>query len=255
MHHLGRHSPRLKELRRRVRDRRPGEVVVDGRRLVAELVNRQRSVRELYIARSAEDHDATPALVAAAAQVWVVEDSVLARVCPTHHPQGLLAIVDEPSPPPWAGCDSVALYLDRVQDPGNVGAIVRAAAALGAASVLLSPGCADPLHWASVRGSAGAVFAIPVVPNAALSSVTELVRGHGGQVWATAPSGVRVSAWRPAEPTLLLLGSEGAGLDCQAAAAADGTVWVHLERDVESLNVAVAAAVLLHAFAMRGTRA
>jgi len=242
MERLGRNSSRLRELRQRIRQRRAGEVVVDGRRLIGDLVRWGVPLLELYVAAGAEPD---PRVAGAALGSWEVPGTVFEGLAPTRHPQGLLAVVPEPAGRPWPASSGVAVYLQGVQDPGNLGAIVRAAAGLGAAAVLLSEGCADPYHPAAVRGSAGGVFRVPVERGVAATDAVRRVRRPGGSVWAAAADGSPVSGWRPRRPTLLLLGAEGAGLDREALAAADGRVGIPLERDVESLNVAVAAGILL----------
>ena len=242
---LGRHGARVKDLRRRVKRRRGGEVVVDGRRLVADLVRWQVPIRELYLtAELAEDPAAMP-WIAAAAAAFELEASVLADLAPTRSPQGVLAVAEEPRWPRWQARGGTALWLERVQDPGNLGAIVRAAAGLGAAAVLLSPDCADPFNPASVRGAAGTVFRLPIERAVSAAAAAERVRAAGGDIWATGGRGRPLAGWRPAEPCLLLLGAEGAGLSAEASGIADGELTIPLERDVESLNVAVAAGILL----------
>ncbi len=242
MERLGKSSPRLKELRQRVRERRPGEVVVDGRRLIADLVRWGVPLLELYLAAGIETD---PAVVAAALSSWQVDASVFDGLAPTRHPQGVLAVVPEPTGRGWTKAGGVALFLEGVQDPGNLGAIVRSAAGLGAAAVLLSDGCADPFHPAAVRGSAGGVFRIALERGAAVAGAARRVRARGGSVWAADAGGAPLSGWRPRRPALLLLGAEGAGLSEAAGKVVDGRVAIPLERDVESLNVAVAAGILL----------
>jgi TrmH family RNA methyltransferase len=242
MDKLGRHNPRLKDLRKRVRNRPEGQVIVDGRRLVADVVHWGVPLLELYLA---EGVDSDPEVVAAAHEVFAVDAAVLDDLAPTRHPQGVLAVAAEPALPAWPGREGVALWLDRVQDPGNLGAIVRSAAGLGARGVLLSPGCADPFHPAAVRGSAGAVFRLPVTREVTVVDAAAGLRAHGGELWAAAASGTPVHGWQPARPLLLLLGAEGEGLSPAALEAADGRVAIPLDREVESLNVAVAAGILL----------
>jgi TrmH family RNA methyltransferase len=226
-----------------VRDRRPGEVVVDGRRLVVDLVRWSIPIRELYVeAELAAD----PELVAAADRTFAVESRVLSGISPTRHPQGVLAVIDEPRWPEWSGARGTALYLEGLQDPGNLGAVVRSAAALGAARVLLAPGTVDPYHPVVVRGAAGAVLRVPLDREVAPGDAVDLVRAAGGEIWATGSRGTPIHRWRPSEPALLLLGSEGAGLSESAVELADGIVSIPLDRDVESLNVAVAGGILLH---------
>jgi len=243
MEKLGRHGARLKDLRRRVKNRPEGQVFVDGRRLVADVVRWGVPVFELYLA---EELDPDPEIVAAAGESFVVDASVLDDLAPTRHPQGVLAVVADPRLPPWPAREGVALWLDTVQDPGNLGAIVRSAAALGARAVLLSPGCADPFHHAAVRGSAGAVFRLPISREVTAARVAERMSEASGEVWAAGPGGTPIDRWRPSDPLVLLLGAEGAGLSPDARAIATGEVTIPLEREIESLNVAVAAGILLH---------
>jgi len=242
---LGRHGARLKDLRRRIKNRRRGEVIVDGRRLVADLVRWGVPISELYLKPEMVAGKESEAWIQAAGSTFEVEGSVLADLAPSRSPQGVLAIAEEPKSSAWTADGGVALWLDGVQDPGNLGGIVRAAAGLGAAAVLLSPGCADPFGASAVRGAAGSVFRIPVERNVDGNEAVARVRNSGGEVWASGSGGVPVEAWRPAEPCLILVGAEGAGLDSAVVDLADGTVTIPMDRDVESLNVAVATGVLL----------
>ena len=242
---LGRHGRRLKDLRKRVRERRPGEVVVDGRRLVSDLVRWGVPIREIYLVPEIAAEFEAVGWRQSAEEVFALEASVLADIAPTRNPQGVLAIAEEPRWPEWTAESGVALWLDRIQDPGNVGAIVRSAAGLGAEAVLLSPNCADPYGASAVRGSAGAVFRIPVGRDVGLAGVMVRVRESGGEVWATDSLGQKIGGWRPPKPCLLLLGAEGVGLDPDIAELADGTVAIPMACGVESLNVAVATGILL----------
>ena len=122
---LGRRGARLKELRKRVRDRRDGEVVVDGRRLVSDLVRWGVPILELYLVPEITEEFEAIGWRQAAESVFELEGSVLADIAPTRSPQGVLAIAEEPRWPEWLAEGGVALWLDRIQDPGNVGAIVR----------------------------------------------------------------------------------------------------------------------------------
>ncbi|MEW6338584.1 MAG: TrmH family RNA methyltransferase, partial [Acidobacteriota bacterium] len=153
---LGRHSPRLARLRDVARRGDPARTAADGLKLVAELARRGVPIEEVFVAE-----DALPAVLAEPALAAVarrgrmvrVDADALERVAPTRTSQGVLAVVPvRPVLVPTAG---VVLYLDRVQDPGNVGAVIRAAAALGATGVACSPGCADPYSPRVLRSSAG----------------------------------------------------------------------------------------------------
>jgi TrmH family RNA methyltransferase len=242
MEKLGRHGARLKDLRKRVKNRPEGQVIVDGRRLVADVVRWGVPLLELYLA---DGLDPDPEIAAAAGEVFTVDAPVLDDLAPTRHPQGVLAVVADPRLPPWPAREGVAVWLDTVQDPGNLGAIVRSAAALGARSVLLSPGCADHFHPAAVRGSAGAVFRLPISRDVTAARVAERIAESGGEIWAAGPGGTPLDRWQPSRPLVLLVGAEGAGLSPDALAVATGEVTIPLDREIESLNVAVAAGILL----------
>ena len=252
MDRFGRHSARLKELRRRVRRRTPGEVIVDGRRLAADLVRWDIPIAELYLTPEASADPEAARLIAAAGRVIELEPDAFESVAPTRAPQGVLAIVAEPAWPVWAGRTGLALWLDTVQDPGNLGAIVRAAAGLGAAAVLLGPGCADPFGPLAVRGSAGAVLRLPVEREMPARRAVRRVRDGGGEAWATGVAGEVLETMARPEPLLLMLGAEGRGLDPEACVLADRTVAIPLLRGIDSLNVAVAAGILLWALRPRG---
>ena len=242
---LGRHGARVKDLRRRIKHRRTGEVIVEGRRLVDDLVRWRVPIPELYLSPEAAAAPESSSLISVAGATFELEATVLADLAPTRTSQGVLAVAEEPKWPRWNAGDGVALWLDRLQDPGNLGAIVRAAAGLGAAVVLLSPDCTDPLGPGAVRGSAGAVFRIPIERGMTAEKAVGRVRAKGGEIWATGAAGRPVAGWDPIRPCLLLLGAEGAGLSPEARDLADGELTIPLSNGIESLNVAVAAGILL----------
>jgi TrmH family RNA methyltransferase len=242
---LGRHGARVKDLRRRIKHRRGGEVIVDGRRIALDLVRWGVPIPELYLSRQAAAAPETRKLIEAAASTFELEDSVLADMAPTRSPQGVLAVAEEPRPGRWATTGGVALWLHRVQDPGNLGAIIRSAAGLGAAAILLSPDCTDPFGPGAVRGSSGAVFRVPIERGVPVSKAVERVRSVGGEVWAAGSNGRPVAGWKPVEPCLLMIGAEGVGLSNEAHDLADGELTIPLANEIESLNVAVATGILL----------
>jgi len=165
-------------------------------------------------------------------------------------PKGVLAV----ALPPRRGleilplaADGVYLFLDRIQDPGNVGAIGRVAAAFSVAGLALSPGCADPLHPRALRGSAGALLGLPVAVGV---EVAELARRLAplGAVWAALEAHGGAEIKPPAPRALVLaLGSEGSGLSPQALERCSVRWTIRLAPGVESLNVAVSAGIALHA--------
>jgi TrmH family RNA methyltransferase len=163
-------------------------------------------------------------------------------------PPGVLAVVPFPdvSAPPHPAW---VLVVDDVRTPGNLGTILRTAAAAGIDQVLLSPGTVDLYNPKVVRGGAGAHFRLPINPLSWREIETRL---EGFDVWlATAFADLSYTAvnWNP--PLALIVGGEAHGASRQAMALANSHVKIPMLRDVNSLNVAVAAGVLLFEIARR----
>ena len=143
------------------------------------------------------------------------------------------------------------MVLDGVSDPDNVGSIFRNAAAFGAAGVVLSPACADPLYRKAIRTSMGTTLALPFRVADDWPGVLRRLRESGTLVAALTPrepaAGVEAFARRAAGVGVaLLLGNEGAGVSAAALDACDERVRIDLDPAVDSLNVATAAAIALH---------
>ena len=248
---LGRHSPRLQRLRRIAAGAEPALTVLDGVKLVIDAAAAGARIVEVYgvAERLASLSSLGPfrELLARGA-VFVIDEAVALRVAPTRSSQGLLAVVAVPRAEVAAA--GVVVYLADVQDPGNVGGIIRSAAAFGATAVACSPGCADPYSPRALRASAAAAFAMPVVRAAAFGPLAQAFQAAGGSVAATAGAGgTPISRWRPSPPVLVVFGNEGQGVASDLADRCDTVVSVPIAARVESLNVAVTAGIVLHALA------
>jgi TrmH family RNA methyltransferase len=167
----------------------------------------------------------------------------------TRHPDGVIASLPWtlPAPPLPPKTPAFVLLLDTIQDPGNMGTLLRTALAAGVEQVWLGDG-ADPWQPKVLRASSGASLALPIVRSLAseLPERIERLRAAGTTVVGTAARGGAPywsHDWQ--RPTLLMLGNEGAGLSPELRAMADGLLTLPHSAAVESLNVAVAAAPLL----------
>ena len=167
----------------------------------------------------------------------------------TESPQGVIGIAEIPSrsvdsiPDDWNG---VILVLDGVQDPGNVGTILRTAAGLGAAATIAMPGTVDLWNAKVVRSGMGAHF--HHLAFAAGWADLDALRTRGpAPLFAADAAGGPLPRPLP-QRALLAVGNEGAGLSAEARQRADGLVGLRLAPDVESLNVAVATGILLYQF-------
>ena len=183
-------------------------------------------------------------------------EEVLAAVATTEHPDGVVATLAAAALPQPSGRAGFVLALDHLQDPGNLGTLLRTALAAGVEEVWLGGG-ADPLQPKVLRASAGAALALPLrrePDRAGLLPLLHAARAGGHQLVATLVEGgggtgaeAPIPYWQLdwTRPTVLLLGNEGAGLHPELAALASHRVTIPHSSAVESLNVAVAAGPLL----------
>ena len=180
----------------------------------------------------------------------LVSPPVFAALAQVETPQGVLGVVRRPEPgSPALLKDRHALLvvLDGVQDPGNVGAILRTAAAAGATAGATVGSAADPFSPKALRASAGAVFRLPLFHFAAAPEASAELTQAGLRLLLADPRGRTLDADASfARPVALIFGSEGAGADPAWRKAGAESVRIPLRGAVESLNVAAAAAVLLY---------
>jgi TrmH family RNA methyltransferase len=177
-----------------------------------------------------------------------VTDAAMEAMSPVSTPSGVIAVADRPA---WSldraleSAPQLVVAVIDVQEPGNVGAIVRAAEACWATGVVCCGASADAFGAKALRGSMGSALRLPVASGVPAGDAFGAMRARGLRLIATVPSG----GFRPGEldfrhPTALVFGSEGPGLTAEALAAADAAVTIPMRAPVESLNVAVAVALL-----------
>ena len=179
-----------------------------------------------------------------------VSDPVMAALSPVRSPSGLVAIAEHGPlslKRTLEGPVPLVVALVDVQDPGNVGAAIRAAHAGGATGIVISGRSADPFGWKALRGAMGSVFRLPVVRHDNALAVISAAHERGLRVLATVPRGGRsLYDAHLDEPSAFLLGGEGAGLAPELVRLADEAISVPMHPPVESLNVAVTVALLTY---------
>lgn len=251
-----RHNPfvqRCRDLARR-RDAASGDVLLDGLHLLSDAL----AAGVPVTAAAAPDAfwqgpvgaSLADALASAGTLLYAASPSVIEAASPVKSPSGIVAIARWRS----AGVEDVlaaqpalVVCAVHVQDPGNTGGIIRAAEAAGATGVAVSGGSADPFGWKALRGSMGSAFRVPVAAAVSAEDVCREARARGVRVISTSPAGgsglyeVDLTA-----PALILVGGEGAGVPAEIEAAADVRMTIPMRKPVESLNVAVAAGVILY---------
>lgn len=184
------------------------------------------------------------------ADIVRVTAGVMDALSPVQTPTGVVAIAARPLVDPRAltvPAPALVVAGFGVQDPGNAGAIVRSADAGGATGVLLDKASADPWGWKALRASMGSTLRLPVLRDESALERLEAWQADGLRVVAADPgSATSMYDERLAGPTVLVVGSEGAGIPDAVLRAADARVRIPMRARVESLNVAVAAALLLY---------
>ena len=170
-------------------------------------------------------------------------DGVFKAVADTETPQGVLAVITTPDPPPLPG-PALFLVLDGVQDPGNVGAMVRSAAAAGATGMICTPGTADAHGPKAMRAGAGGQFRVPVRKVSGPANLEAFAAGVDLYA-ASADADLAYHDIDWTGPCGLIVGAESVGVSPVWRAASRATVRVPMQREVESLNAAAAAAVIL----------
>ena len=240
---------RFRQLQRAEGRREQGLLLLEGTHLLQEAIGLGlRPAQVLATPAWLQRHGGGPAWP----ELQLVSEPVLAAIATTSHPDGVVLSLPWPDPAPPQGCGFV-LALDHLQDPGNLGTLMRTALAAGVEALWLAGG-ADPWQPKVLRASSGAALALPLLREQSLVARLQQARGGGAQVVATVvPAGAAgfveaaLPYWRLdwTRPTVLLLGNEAAGLAPDLLACCSHRVTIPHSPAVESLNVAVAAAPLL----------
>jgi TrmH family RNA methyltransferase len=240
-----------RDLRRRKARERQGLFAAEGVRAVEELLRSPLVLRGALVAPQLADAPRA-ALLSALRQhgVDLAEISALdfGSAAETESPQGVLAIAEIPD----RSLDALVLpprarlvLLDGVQDPGNVGTIVRTAAALGAAAVLALPGTVDLWNAKVVRSAMGATFHAPAF-SCTWEQLDAFRRRESVALWGADAGGTPLESLTAPERLALVVGNEGAGLSPESRARVEVLTSLPISSAVESLNVAVATGILLY---------
>ncbi|MBD2294466.1 RNA methyltransferase [Anabaena sphaerica FACHB-251] len=177
----------------------------------------------------------------------IVSEEVLAAIATTVQPDGVVATAKRGEEEAQVPLTGLVLAVETLQDPGNLGTIIRTAAAAGASGLWLSDDSVDLDNPKVLRASAGQWFRLNKAVSEDLKATVQQCQQAGMQVIATLPT-ASLTYWQVdwRKPSLILLGNEGAGLPDDLAAMADTQVKIPLSPGVESLNVAIAAALMLY---------
>jgi TrmH family RNA methyltransferase len=243
-----RQNPRVKELRAALSrtGRTPsGLIAIEGEHLVAEAIRSQLRFATIFL----RDGYQPPFALPSDAEPLLLPSDVFSSAVATEQPQGIAALVHPPAfsmEALFADAAPLILVLAGLQDPGNVGTLLRSAEAFGATGVLLLPGAANPWNPKALRASAGSAFRVPALHATEPEALNLFDRHRIPAIAAVARAGIAVTKAPLAGPCALLIGNEGVGLSKILVSAAKHRVTIPTPGDVESLNAAIAGSLLLY---------
>jgi TrmH family RNA methyltransferase len=236
---------------------RQGWLAVEGPFLVEEALGAAPAVRivSLLVSKSgAERFSKLLKRAPAEAETAQVPDRLFAQVARTQTPQGIAALVELPLPDlqqilarPSADGDVVLLVACGIQDPGNLGTMLRSAQAFGATALLTLKGTVNPFNPKAVRSSAGAIFRLPVLPNLEAGALFELLCSRGIRLLAAdrhSPSSLAKADLRA--PLAILVGREATGLPPEISRQAQQFLSIPICPGMDSVNAATAASIFLY---------
>ena len=224
-----------------------GLFVAEGRKMFLEAPPSW--VERTYVSESLALEDASLFGKASSFPYEVVTDTVFSRMSDTQSPQGILTVLRIPSYKPADLAKPGGLYvvLENLQDPGNLGTILRTGEGAGIAGVLLTKGCVDLFSPKVIRSTMGSIYRVPFLLLEDISEAKLLLHDFGAHTYAAHLKGKEsYDAFSYQEGTAFFIGNEGNGLTEAAAGVADTLIRIPMAGQVESLNAAMAAGILLY---------
>jgi TrmH family RNA methyltransferase len=249
-----RHNPHVARYRAAARGEVNDRLLLDGPHLVADALAAAVPLEHAAVVSTALDRAEIRTLMdeleGAGVDVAVATPHVMAAMSPVRSPSSIVALAHRPAPDTrrlYAGTAPLVLIASNVQDPGNLGAIVRVAEAGSATSVIAAGACADPFGWKALRGSSGSALRLPIGIATDVPSAMAEARRKGCRTIATLPRGGRsLFEIDFRGGAAVLIGGEGPGLATAHVDQADDRVTIPMHSPVESLNAAVAAAIIVY---------
>ena len=242
---------------RRVRDaNESGYIFIEGRRLCEEAVASKLEIQSAFCTDDflSSDKSRVP-LSGNLDKIYLLTEPLLRSIADTTNPQGIVMLAKRTKPPALDSILTVTssdtsvpiwVFAQQINNPSNLGAIIRTAEAAGARGVIVSKDSADPFSAKSIRSSMGSVFRLSVVDDADISELVEVAIENGIRPSAIDPKGtVHYTEVNWSTPSLLVFGSEGHGLSDEMLRLIGNSVRIPIESAVESLNLAVACGIVL----------
>ncbi|MCG7338751.1 RNA methyltransferase [Staphylococcus sp. ACRSN] len=215
-----------------------GQALIEGYHLIEEAFQSQLKIKQLFIVDTSRIGNE---LIDYAEEAFEINLKVAEALSGTVTPQGFFAVIEKPNYETTAA--KQVLLIDRIQDPGNLGTLIRTADAAGIDLIVLEKGTADPYQDKVLRASQGSVFHLPIVTE----SLSDFIDTFDGTVYGTAlEDAVSYHEVKPKENFALLLGNEGEGVSQQLLDQTTQNLTIPIYGKAESLNVAIAGSILIY---------
>ncbi|CAH0346275.1 RNA methyltransferase [Bacillus sp. CECT 9360] len=239
-------NPKVKQwkklLTKKERDK-AGRFLVEGFHLVEEALNEGNLVLEVIVS---EDAELPVHFKLEGIEVINAANDVLKAISDTETPQGIAAVCEQRNVTFEDINPEKVLIIDAVQDPGNIGTMIRTADAAGIDAVILGEGCADPYNPKVIRSTQGSLFHIPVIKGN-LDDMIDQLKNRDIPVYGTAlENSVPFENVKKAQSYALLVGNEGQGVNIDLLTKTTQNLYIPIYGKSESLNVAIAAGILLY---------
>ena len=253
-----RENPIIKEAAALVSDKKARKnsslFVVEGARLCSEACKSGAEVLRLFVTEEAEKKysEYLSDLVFAAKEVFQITSSVAEKISDTKTPQGVFAVCKMEEKPLDLEQNGVFVLLSNLQDPGNIGTILRTCEAMNVKGVFLC-GCADCFSPKVLRGTMGCIFRLPIRVFSETAKALSLLKEAGVSTYASALSenALLLPDVKFSERACVLIGNEGNGLEHEVIESCEHVVMIPMPGKAESLNAASAAAIMIYSAAMQ----
>ena len=248
---------RVRKLQRKKYRDAAGQFIIEGRNLVWEACRKDIVIDTLLIAEDFPAESWTEGLRASGTRVYRVEQHLFERLTEAENGAGLLAVVNYPevNDAVLARPGGCIVVLDRLQDPGNIGTIIRTAVAAGYDAVVSLKGTADIFSRKVLRATAGMIFDIPIFRIDNPEELLEMLKRYGKRAVVTVPEGgVPYYDVNLSDNVALIVGNEGNGISEMLKNSADERVTIPMCGEIESLNAAISAAILMYERVRGGLR-
>ena len=219
------------------------EFIVEGEHLVLEAMA-SNVVKEILVKEGSTGH--LNPIFNTMKPTYILKENLFTQIASTETPQPIMAVCEMKAK--TIEKDHRLLLLDRIQDPGNLGTLLRSAVAFGFDGVVLGEGCVDVYNEKVIRSTQGAIFKIPIEMHSLKDYVTTL-QSKGVKVYGTSlENGSPLGEIEDASKMAVILGNEGQGVSSELLTQTDQNIFIEMTENIESLNVSIAGSIIMYRF-------